>query len=73
MPLPIEQANSILQSGANGLFDIEEQNINGVPIKVWKSAPANLQQVFENTKQFFDRDYLVYADGLISKLLSAHR
>ena len=62
MPLPVEQANSILQSASNGLFDIEEQDINGVRLKVWKSAPVNLRQVFENTKQFFNRDYLVYAD-----------
>lgn len=62
MPLPLAQAEQILQQASNGMFDIEECDINGIPTKVWKSAPENLRTILESTRQFFDRDYLVYHD-----------
>lgn len=62
MPISIKEANEKLIAAAGGFFDIEEIEIDGVITKTWKSAPASLRQVFENTKNYFGRDYIVYLD-----------
>ncbi len=62
MPLPIEEANRKLIAAAGGMFDIETLDIDGVATDVWKSAPPTLRHVLENTRNFFDRDYIVFQD-----------
>ena len=60
MPLSIEEANKRLLAAPGGMFEMEDVTVKGVDLKAWKMAPKNLRQVFENTRNFFDRDYIVY-------------
>lgn len=62
MTISIREANERLISAAGGMFDIEEIDIDGVLTKTWKSAPPSVRTIFENTRNFFDRDYMVYLD-----------
>ena len=43
-------------------FEIEEITIRGIVTKVWKNAPPTLRDVFLNSRQFPDREFLVYDD-----------
>ena len=60
MPLSIEEANKRLLAAPGGMFEMEDVTVKGVDLKSWKMAPKNLRQVLENTRNFFDRDYIVY-------------
>src|SRR4051812_24544206 len=39
-----------------------EEVIRGVPTRVWRAAPQSLRQIWEGSRVFADRDYLVYRD-----------
>jgi len=43
-------------------FEMEETEIRGVKLRVWKNAPGSLRDVFELTQFYADRTYLVYED-----------
>jgi long-chain acyl-CoA synthetase len=43
-------------------FEIVEMPIRGIMTKVWKNAPPTLRDVFCNSRQFPDREFLVYDD-----------
>ena len=43
-------------------FEIAEMPIRGIMTKVWKNAPPTLRDVFNNSRQFPDREVLVYDD-----------
>lgn len=47
-------------------FEIDEININGLQTRVWKHAAPSLRAIFESTRQFAERDYLVYGDERIT-------
>ena len=43
-------------------FEMEDAVIRGIEMRVWKNAPPNLRLVFEATRAYEDRTYLVYED-----------
>ncbi|MBQ0721473.1 MAG: acyl--CoA ligase [Gammaproteobacteria bacterium] len=43
-------------------FEIEEVDIRGETTAVWKNAFPHLRAIVEHSRQFGDRDYLVYED-----------
>ena len=43
-------------------FEMEDAVIRGIEMRVWKNAPPNLRLVFEATRAYRDRTYLVYED-----------
>ena len=43
-------------------FEIVEIPIRGIMTKVWKNAPPTLRDVFLNSRQFPDREFLIYDD-----------
>ncbi len=43
-------------------FEITRINIRGVPTLVYKNAPGSLRDVWQATRQFAGRDYLVYRE-----------
>ena len=46
------------------LFEMDETDIRGVRLRVWKNAPASLRDVFALSKTHGDQDFLVYEDEL---------
>ena len=42
------------------MFEITEDDIRGVPIKVWKHTPANLRDVLNLSRLHGDKTFLVY-------------
>ncbi len=61
MPIPVAPLNQKMTAPGQP-FEMETVSINGIPTRVWKQAPASLRQIFENTMQFAERDYLIYED-----------
>jgi len=47
-------------------FEIEELEIRGTTTPVWKNAFPNLRAIVEHSRQFAERDYLVYEDQRLS-------
>jgi long-chain acyl-CoA synthetase len=43
-------------------FELDQIEVRGVPIKVFKAAPPNLRLVWQASAAFADRDYVVYED-----------
>ncbi|OUS13195.1 hypothetical protein A9Q89_04195 [Gammaproteobacteria bacterium 53_120_T64] len=47
-------------------FEIEEVEIRGTATAVWKNAFPHLRAIVEHSRQFAERDYLVYEDQRLS-------
>ena len=47
-------------------FEIEKIDVRGAPINTYKNALPTLKHMWEQTRQFGDRDYLVYQDERVS-------
>jgi long-chain acyl-CoA synthetase len=53
-------------TGPGGPFEMEEVVVRGVPLRAWKSAPANLRTVFELSAGHGDKTFLVYEDERVT-------
>ena len=69
--MPVEHAHKLLVSAPASPFEIEEKVIRGVKIKTWKNAPPSLAAVFEMSRPFGARVYLVNEDERVT--FDAHR
>lgn len=69
--MSIVQAHAMLTGAPASPFEIEEKEIRGVKIKTWKNAPASLAQVFEASRPFGARDFLVLDEDRVT--FDAHR
>ena len=49
-----------------GRFEIEQTEIRGIRTRTWKHAPKSLRDVFLQTLDFGDREYLVYENDRLS-------
>lgn len=58
-PIPVDILDQKM-TAADSPFAMDEILIDGISTRVWKHAPKNLQAIFEDTRQFAERDYLVY-------------
>ncbi len=59
--MSIEESHRILT--AKGMpFETEEIDIRGVMTRCWKNAHNSLREIFEKSRAFGDRDYLIYED-----------
>ena len=47
-------------------FEMEEVIIRGAPVRVWKTAPASLRSVFEQSAAHGTLDFLVYEDERVT-------
>ena len=47
-------------------FETEEKVIRGVPVRVWKNAPASTREVLQAARGFGDRTFLVYEAERVS-------
>ncbi len=59
--MSIEAAHALL-TAPGARFEIEEMPIRGIMTKVWKNAPPTLRDVFQNSRAFPDREFLVLDD-----------
>jgi len=59
--MSIEQAHALLTQPGS-MFEIGEETVRGVRMKVWKNAPPTLRHVFDLAAAFAARDHLVYED-----------
>lgn len=48
------------------LLEIASMEIDGVTLKVWKNLPSTTQEVFEASRRFGDREFLVYSGERIT-------
>jgi len=69
--MSIAQAHKLLMSAPASPFEVEEREIHGVKIKTWKNAPPSLAAVFELSKPFGARTYMVLDDDRVT--FDAHR
>jgi long-chain acyl-CoA synthetase len=59
--MSIEQAHALLTQPGS-MFEVGEEVVHGVRLKVWKNAPPTLRQVFEAAAAFGPREHLVFED-----------
>jgi len=52
--------------GAGAPFESNIENVLGVDLEVFKNRPHNLREILLRSKQFAERDYLVYEDRRIT-------
>jgi long-chain acyl-CoA synthetase len=60
-------------TGPGQLFELVDAEVRGVPMQVFRHAPANLGLLFANMRGFADRTFLVYEDERISFADAADR
>ncbi len=46
-----------------GMFEIEETVVRGIPMRVWKTTPPSLRDVFDQSRAHADKTFLVYGDS----------
>ena len=69
--MSIEKAHQLLVSALGSPFEIEEREIRGVRIRTWKNAPPTLKEVFEASRRFGSRTWIVLEDERVT--FDAHR
>ena len=65
MSISIEQAHRALTAPGSPL-EIEERQIRGVKMRVWKNTPPSLRSLLELSRGHGDRPFLVYQDERLS-------
>ena len=63
--MPVERANELLTRPGSP-FEVEDRIIRGVPLKVWKHAPATLRDLWELGRVHGDKTFLVNEDERVS-------
>lgn len=53
-------------TGAGGDFELAQAEVRGVPMRVYKNAPASLRDMFLGTAAFGDQDFLIYEDQTLT-------
>lgn len=56
----------LAQLTSSGAFELTQDNSLGYPIRVYRNAPTSMRAILESTRQFDDRDFLVYGDETLS-------
>jgi long-chain acyl-CoA synthetase len=69
--MPIAEAHRLLVSTPGSPFEIEEREIRGVNVRTWKNAPPTLKEVFEASRRFGPRTWMVLEDERVT--FDAHR
>jgi long-chain acyl-CoA synthetase len=53
-------------TGPGAPFEFKEREIRGVRVRTWDTAPANLREILLASRDYGDRDFLVYEDERLS-------
>jgi long-chain acyl-CoA synthetase len=63
--MSVTEAHALLNQ-PGGMFEVGEETIRGVKLKVWKNAPPTLATVWELGKAHADKTYLVYENERVT-------
>ncbi|HXV00804.1 MAG TPA: class I adenylate-forming enzyme family protein [Caulobacteraceae bacterium] len=63
--MSIAEAHALL-TAPGAPFEMEEVIIGGIPTRTWKNAPPTLRAVFEASRAFSERIFLVHEDERVS-------
>ncbi len=69
--MSVADAHALMAAAPESPFEMEEAEIRGVSMRVWKNAPASLRDLFALSADHGDLPYMVYEDERIS--YAAHR
>jgi len=69
--MSIADAHALMTAAPDSPFELDEADVRGVTMRVWKNAPANLRELFALSADHGDLPYIVYEDERIS--YAAHR
>src|SRR3954470_23924831 len=61
MGMTIAEATEVLIAPGQ-IFEVGEETVRGIPMKVWKNAPPSLRVVLEMSRGHADKAFLVYED-----------
>jgi len=61
MTMTIAEATEVLIAPGQ-IFEVGEETVRGIPMKVWKNAPSSLRAVLEMSRGHGDKTFLVYED-----------
>jgi long-chain acyl-CoA synthetase len=56
----------LAQLTSSGQFELEQDHSLGYPIRVYRNAPRSMREILESTRQFADRDFMIYGDEAIT-------
>src|SRR5205807_9117793 len=61
MTMSIAEASEVLTAPGQ-IFEVADETVRGIPMKVWKNAPPSLRAVLEMSRGHGDKTFLVYED-----------
>src|SRR3954469_6893227 len=61
MGMTIAEATAVLTAPGQ-IFEVGEEAVRGIPMKVWKNAPPSLRAVLEMSRGHGEQTFLVYED-----------
>jgi len=59
--MSIAEASEVLTAPGQ-IFEVADETVRGIPMKVWKNAPPSLRAVLEMSRGHGDKTFLVYED-----------
>src|SRR5438105_12191932 len=65
MTMSIAEASEVLTAPGQ-IFEVADETVRGIPMKVWKNAPPSLRAVLEMSRGHGDQAFLVYEDERIT-------
>jgi steroid-24-oyl-CoA synthetase len=64
--MSIADAHTLLTTAPDSPFEMAEEVVRGVKLRVWKNAPSSLRELFELGRAHGDLDYLVFEDERVT-------
>ena len=59
MPMSLAEIEALLTAPGQP-FEMEDVTVSGLKLRAWKNAPRTLTDIFLNSLQYDDRDFIVY-------------
>jgi steroid-24-oyl-CoA synthetase len=64
--LSIADAHAVLTNTPDSPFEMAEEVVRGVKLRVWKNAPSSLRELFEAGRAHGDLEYLIFEEERIT-------
>jgi steroid-24-oyl-CoA synthetase len=56
----------LAQLTSSGPFELEPDESLGYPLRLYRNAPRSMREILESTRQFAERDFLIYGEEVIT-------
>jgi len=56
----------LAQLTSSGPFELVDDDSLGYPIRIYRNAPRSMREILESTRQFAEREFLIYGDETIT-------